>query len=231
VYRTYEKYFARSRVHYLRARYQEVGKAKTFGLFMIKRLFDVLFSSVLLLLLLPLMVLVAFAIWIFIGRPIFFSQLRPGLGEQIFRMYKFRTMEVSVDIASEPLPDEERLTGFGLFLRRTSLDELPELINVLKGDMSLVGPRPLLVDYLPLYSSEQKRRHEVRPGITGWAQVNGRNAVSWEGRFRYDVWYVDHHNYLLDMKILLMTIVQVFRTDQVNQPDHATMEKFQGKFK
>lgn len=192
-----------------------------------KRFFDVLVSAALLILLSPLISIVAISVRFFLGNPIIFFQERPGLNERIFRVAKFRTMINNTDIE---LPDSDRLSAFGRFLRRTSMDELPELANVLKGDMSLVGPRPLLVEYLALYSKEQRRRHEVRPGITGWAQVNGRNAVSWEKRFSYDIWYVDHCSMLLDIKILMLTVVQVFRINEVNQPGSATMEKFKGNF-
>ncbi len=162
------------------------------------------------------------------GRPIFFRQVRPGLNGKPFIMYKFRTMTNERDGDGNLLPDDRRLTSFGRFLRSTSLDELPELINVLKGEMSLVGPRPLLMEYLPLYSTEQFRRHEVKPGITGWAQVNGRNAISWEDKFKFDVWYVDNQSFWLDIKILWMTLVKVFKREGISQAGQATMEKFEG---
>ena len=157
-----------------------------------------------------------------------FRQTRPGLDAKPFVLYKFRTMTNKTDEKGNLLPDEERLTRFGRFLRSTSLDELPELLNVLKGDMSLVGPRPLLMEYLPLYSREQARRHEVKPGITGWAQVNGRNALTWQQKFEMDVWYVDHVSFVLDMKILLRTLFKVLKREAINQPGKATMEKFSG---
>jgi lipopolysaccharide/colanic/teichoic acid biosynthesis glycosyltransferase len=159
---------------------------------------------------------------------VFFGQMRPGLGGKPFRLWKFRTMTDARDAQGRPLSDEQRLTRFGKFLRATSLDELPELWNVLKGDMSLVGPRPLLMEYLPLYTPEQARRHEVRPGITGWAQVNGRNAISWEEKFALDIWYVDHRSIALDMAILLRTFSQVLRQSGIRADGHATMPKFTG---
>lgn len=163
-----------------------------------------------------------------IGTPILFSQQRPGKEKKIFTIYKFRTMNNNTDINGNLLPDEARLKGFGKFIRFTSLDELPQLWNVLKGDMSFVGPRPLLVEYLPLYNDTQMRRHEVRPGITGWAQVNGRNTISWEEKFRYDVEYVDKQSFLFDLKILWMTFKKVIQQDGVNQTGHVTVEKFNG---
>jgi lipopolysaccharide/colanic/teichoic acid biosynthesis glycosyltransferase len=161
------------------------------------------------------------------GEPFFF-QPRPGLNGRIFRIVKFRTMNNRRDAKGELLPDAERLTPVGSFVRKTSLDEIPQLINVLKGDMSLIGPRPLLVEYLPLYSREQSRRHDVRPGITGWAQVNGRNAIDWETKFRLDVWYVDHLSFLLDLKIIWLTVLKVFRSEGISAAGSATMEKFTG---
>lgn len=161
------------------------------------------------------------------GEPFFF-QRRPGLHGIIFRIVKFRTMNNRRDAKGELLPDAKRLTGIGRIVRKTSLDEIPQLINVLKGDMSLIGPRPLLPEYLPLYSREQARRHEVRPGITGWAQVNGRNAIDWQTRFRLDVWYVDHLSFALDVKILWLTILKVFRSEGISAAGSATMEKFTG---
>ncbi len=163
------------------------------------------------------------------GTPILFRQLRPGYKEKIFGIYKFRTMTNEVDENGELLPDEERLKGIGKFIRTTSLDELPQLFNVLKGEMSFVGPRPLLVEYLPLYNEEQKRRHDVLPGITGWAQVNGRNAISWEQKFEYDLWYVDNQSFLLDVKILWMTFLKVIRRKDISSSSSATMEKFKGE--
>jgi lipopolysaccharide/colanic/teichoic acid biosynthesis glycosyltransferase len=163
-----------------------------------------------------------------IGSPVFFKQMRPGLLGAPFLMIKIRTMSEARGGDDLPLPDELRLSAFGKFLRSTSLDELPELFNVLKGDMSLVGPRPLLVDYLPLYSEEQFRRHEVKPGITGWAQVNGRNAINWEEKFSLDIWYVDNNNFLLDMKILLLTVHKVLKRDGVSAAGEVTMPAFKG---
>ena len=162
------------------------------------------------------------------GTPVIFSQVRPGRDGKPFRMYKFRSMKDATDQDGNPLPDADRITPFGAKLRSTSLDELPELWNVLKGEMSLVGPRPLLMEYLPLYSTEQYRRHEVRPGITGWAQVNGRNAISWEEKFEYDVWYVDNQSILLDIKILLLTIKKVFVKEGISAEGEVTMTKFTG---
>jgi lipopolysaccharide/colanic/teichoic acid biosynthesis glycosyltransferase len=163
-----------------------------------------------------------------LGAPVFFTQVRPGLHGKPFRMVKFRTMTDDKDAAGNLLPDKVRLTKFGQFIRSTSLDELPELWNVLKGEMSLVGPRPLLMEYLPLYSPDQARRHEMRPGITGWAQVNGRNAISWEERFKLDVWYVDHQSFLLDCKIVLLTIQKVFVREGISAQGEVTMSKFTG---
>lgn len=194
----------------------------------LKRIFDIIFSLILISILVIPMVFLSLLIYLFLGRPVLFRQTRPGLNGKPFVLYKFRTMTNKTDPQGNLLPDEERLTRFGQFLRATSLDELPELINVLKGDMSLVGPRPLLMEYLPLYSKEQARRHEVRPGITGWAQVNGRNALSWQDKFKLDVWYVDHVSFLLDLKILVMTLLKVLKREAINQPGKATMEKFTG---
>lgn len=184
-------------------------------------------SLVLAMLALPLLLL-ACLIRYKLGRPILFHQARPGLHGQPFDMIKFRTMTDARGADGEPLPDRDRLTSFGNFLRATSLDELPELWNVLTGDMSLVGPRPLLMEYLPLYAPEQARRHEVRPGITGWAQVNGRNALTWEEKFRLDVWYVDHRSIRLDLKILWLTVRKVLSREGVNATGEATMQKFTG---
>lgn len=193
-----------------------------------KRIFDIFIASVLLfLLLIPLLVLAAM-IRMRLGSPILFAQVRPGLSGAPFTLLKFRTMTDAVDASGNLLRDEDRLTPFGQLLRRTSLDELPELWNVLKGDMSLVGPRPLLMEYLPLYSQEQNRRHEVRPGITGWAQVNGRNLLNWDERFKFDVWYVDQHSFLLDIKILLLTIQKVIKREGISANGEATMSKFKG---
>nr|WP_269466232.1 sugar transferase [Caldithrix abyssi] len=176
----------------------------------------------------PVLLLLSIVLLIQMGRPIFFVQTRPGYQGKPFGLIKFRTMKNEVDKQGNLLPDEKRLTRFGQFLRSTSLDELPELFNVLKGDMSLVGPRPLLMEYLPLYSKEQARRHEVKPGITGWAQVNGRNALTWQEKFKLDVWYVDHVSFWLDLKILSLTILKVLKREGINHPGQATMEKFTG---
>ena len=193
-----------------------------------KRLLDILGASLGLLLVSPFLLIVAVLVWSLLGHPIIFKQKRPGLGGELFGMFKFRSMTDQRGIDGELLPDEQRLGRFGQFLRRSSLDELPELINVLRGDMSLVGPRPLLVEYLTLYNSTQARRHEVRPGITGWAQVNGRNAISWDERFKMDVWYVDNRSFLLDLKILWMTVLNVIKREGISQEGHATMPKFTG---
>ena len=193
-----------------------------------KPLFDKILAFVLLLLFLPVMIIVAVLIYLWDGRPILFTQRRPGKDGKIFEIYKFRTMTNDKDASGNLLPDEQRLVGIGKFIRSTSLDELPQLLNVLKGDMSFVGPRPLLVEYLELYNDEQKRRHEVSPGITGWAQVNGRNAISWEQKFAYDVWYVDHISFWLDMKILWLTFLKVVKRSDISSQGHVTMEKFKG---
>lgn len=193
-----------------------------------KRLFDFLVAFCAMLALLPVIVAVALLIRFKLGSPILFTQDRPGLNGKIFKMMKFRTMLDAKDKQGNLLPDHERMTKFGAFLRSTSLDELPGLFNVLKGDMSLVGPRPLLVQYLPLYNTEQARRHNVRPGITGWAQVNGRNAISWEDKFKLDVWYVDNQSLLLDFKILLLTVKKVFVREGISADGHVTIEPFKG---
>ncbi len=178
--------------------------------------------------LVPVMLLLVVLVRWKLGRPVFFIQQRPGKDGKLFRLVKFRTMTDKRDERGELLPDGERLTGFGKFLRSSSLDELPELWNVLKGDMSMVGPRPLLVDYLPLYDERQARRHELRPGITGWAQVNGRNALSWEEKFELDVWYVENRTFWLDMKILWCTVLKVLRREGISREGHATIDKFRG---
>lgn len=193
-----------------------------------KRVFDFVLTICGLLLLSPFILLLMLLVRFSLGAPIFFTQVRPGLNGKPFRMVKFRTMTNARGINGQLLPDADRLTDFGRFLRAASLDELPELWNVLKGEMSLVGPRPLLMEYLPLYSPEQARRHEVRPGITGWAQVNGRNAISWEEKFKLDVWYVDNRSLWLDFKILWLTILRVVCKSGINQEGHVTMEKFCG---
>jgi len=198
---------------------------------MIKRLFDVFSAALGLILLSPVIAALAWMIRSRLGSPVLFRQIRPGLNGQPFQMVKFRTMRDAIGPDGQPLPDSERMTPFGSFLRSTSLDELPELWNVLKGDMSLVGPRPLLMEYLPLYSPEQARRHEVRPGVTGWAQVNGRNALSWEERFRLDVWYVGNRSFWLDLKILALTVKKVFVREGINAEGQATVEYFRGNKK
>lgn len=195
---------------------------------MIKRCFDFIVSLALLILLSPLFIGIAICIKVFMPGPVLFRQCRPGLHSEIFTMIKFRTMVVETENLSGELSDDQRLTRLGKFLRLTSLDELPELFNVLIGDMSLVGPRPLLVDYLPLYTPEQSRRHSVRPGITGWAQVNGRNAISWNEKFTLDVWYVDNLSFSLDLKILAMTIIRVLKRDGISEAGQATASKFKG---
>jgi sugar transferase EpsL len=195
---------------------------------MLKRIFDLVVSFFLLLLLLPLLMLVTLMIRIKLGSPIFFKQARPGLNRNIFNIYKFRTMTNECNKDGILLSDEVRLTKFGKFLRSTSMDELPSLWNVLKGDMCIVGPRPLLVQYLPLYSTQQARRHEVKPGITGWAQVNGRNTISWKKKFCLDVWYVDNESIWLDIKILFLTIKKVILSDGISAKNKATMPSFKG---
>lgn len=193
-----------------------------------KRCFDLLLVFGAAVFWLPLLLVLAALVRVRLGTPILFCQQRPGLDGLPFVLLKFRTMTSARDAQGNLLPDEQRLTRFGRFLRASSLDELPELFNVLKGDMSLVGPRPLLMEYLPRYTPEQARRHEVRPGITGWAQVNGRNAISWEEKFKLDVWYVDHHTLWLDLKILALTVIQVFQRKDINAAGHATMPEFRG---
>lgn len=194
----------------------------------LKRLLDILFSTLGIILLSPIFIVVSVLVKLKIGSPIFFQQHRPGRNGKIFEIIKFRTMLDTSDESGKLLSDGDRLTKFGIFLRSTSLDELPSLFNVLVGDMSLVGPRPLLVDYLERYSAEQARRHEVRPGITGWAQVNGRNAISWEDKFKLDVWYVDNRSIWLDIKILFFTIKKVFVREGISSAGEATMSKFMG---
>ncbi|MCC2591364.1 sugar transferase [Chryseobacterium sp. MFBS3-17] len=194
----------------------------------IKRVFDFLIALVGLICLSPIFILVTIGLYFANqGKPFFF-QARPGKNERIFKIIKFKTMSDKKDVHGNLLSDADRLTSIGAFVRKTSLDELPQLINVLKGDMSLIGPRPLLPQYLPLYNAEQKRRHEVRPGITGWAQVNGRNAISWQQKFEYDVWYVDHLSFATDIKVFLMTFKKVFRSEGISQEGQATAEPFNG---
>ncbi|NCC05136.1 MAG: sugar transferase [Proteobacteria bacterium] len=194
-----------------------------------KRLMDIVISAGALFVLAPVIIVIGLLVCLKLGWPPLFSQRRPGLMGKPFTMYKFRSMSTKKDGFGQLLPDAERLTSFGRFLRATSLDELPELWNVLKGEMSLVGPRPLLMEYLPLYSPTQARRHQVRPGITGWAQINGRNTLSWEEKFDLDVWYVDNRSLCLDMKIILMTVKKVFKSDGINADGCATMTRFTGK--
>lgn len=189
---------------------------------------DFILSFSALLILSPVLAIIAWQISRKMGSPVLFRQLRPGLNGKPFEMVKFRTMKDAVDAAGNPLPDSERMTPFGQFLRSSSLDELPELWNVLKGDMSLVGPRPLLMEYLPLYSTEQYRRHEARPGVTGWAQINGRNSLSWDEKFKLDVWYVDNRSLWLDIKILFLTVKKVVVRDGISADGEATMSKFTG---
>jgi lipopolysaccharide/colanic/teichoic acid biosynthesis glycosyltransferase len=194
-----------------------------------KRLFDLIISLCALLLFSPIIVLVSWKIRKNLGSPVLFRQTRPGLNGRPFEMVKFRSMKDAIDAQGNPLPDSERMTPFGDRLRNSSLDELPELWNVFKGEMSLVGPRPLLMQYLPLYSKEQARRHEVRPGVTGWAQINGRNAISWEEKFKLDVWYVDNRSFWLDLKIILLTVKKVFVKEGISAVGHVTIAPFTGQ--
>lgn len=196
---------------------------------LLKRALDLVASCIALALLAPILAAVAIMVRRQMGAPVLFRQVRPGLHGKPFEMIKFRTMRDSFDSDGQPLSDAKRLTPFGAFLRSTSLDELPELWNVLKGEMSLVGPRPLLMEYLPLYSPEQARRHDVRPGVTGWAQINGRNAISWSQKFALDIWYVDNRNMWLDLKIILLTIIRVVRRDGITAEGSVTYEKFTGQ--
>ena len=193
-----------------------------------KRLLDIIIASIALILLSPLYALVAYKVKKNLGSPILFRQVRPGLHGKPFEMIKFRTMKDAIDEQGNPLPDSERLTPFGKMLRSTSLDEMPELWNVIKGDMSIVGPRPLLMEYLPLYNEDQAKRHNVRPGMTGHAQVNGRNAISWEEKFKLDTWYVEHQSIWLDFKIMLKTVQKVIAKDDISAEGEATMTKFTG---
>lgn len=196
----------------------------------LKRIFDFPLSLFLLVLLTPIIFITAILIRLKIGSPVFFKQVRPGLNGNLFYLYKFRSMTLERDTKGLLLPDNVRLTHFGEILRKFSLDELPQLWNVLKGDMSFVGPRPLLIEYLPLYNQLQARRHDVRPGLTGWAQVNGRNAISWEQKFAYDVWYVENQSFWLDIKILFMTVLKVLKSEGINQDKNITMGKFTGEY-
>ncbi|WP_180174356.1 sugar transferase [Acinetobacter sp. YH01022] len=195
---------------------------------MLKRLLDIIIASIALILLSPLYFYVAHKVKKNLGSPVLFRQVRPGLHGKPFEMIKFRTMKDAVDEQGNPLPDSERLTAFGQMLRSTSLDEMPELWNVIKGDMSIVGPRPLLMEYLPLYNAEQAKRHNVRPGMTGHAQVNGRNAISWEEKFKLDTWYVENQSIWLDFKIMLKTVKKVIAKDDINEAGEVTMTKFTG---
>lgn len=193
-----------------------------------KRLLDLFIASSLLFVSFPIIVIVSILVRFKLGSPILFKQQRPGLNGKPFYVYKFRTMTDEKSVDGQLLPDHIRLTPFGQFLRKYSLDELPQLVNVVKGDLSLVGPRPLLMEYLPLYTEEQAKRHLVRPGITGWAQVNGRNAITWEEKFQLDVWYVKNQSFWLDIKILFLTVIKVFKSEGINQEGHVTIEKFYG---
>jgi lipopolysaccharide/colanic/teichoic acid biosynthesis glycosyltransferase len=194
----------------------------------LKRFVDFFLALIGFIVLFPVFLIVTILLFIANNGKPFFLQPRPGKNERIFKVIKFKTMNDKRDATGNLLPDSERLTAIGRFVRKTSLDEIPQLLNVVKGDMSLVGPRPLLVEYLPLYNKEQKKRHEVRPGITGWAQVNGRNAISWNQKFEYDVWYVKHLSFALDVKIILLTIAKVFKSEGINSVTSVTMEKFAG---
>ena len=194
----------------------------------LKNLFDKTLALFLIILFSPIYIVVSLLIFFKMGSPILFRQKRPGYKEKIFGIYKFRTMTNDTDKNGNLLPDDKRLVGIGKFIRSTSLDELPQLFNVLKGDMSFVGPRPLLEEYLPLYNEKQKRRHDVKPGITGWAQVNGRNAISWDQKFDYDVWYVDNQSFWLDIKILWLTFLKVVKRSDISSSTSSTMEKFTG---
>jgi lipopolysaccharide/colanic/teichoic acid biosynthesis glycosyltransferase len=195
---------------------------------MLKRLFDVLISFALLLVLSPAIMIILFLVSVNMGKPVLFLQMRPGKGGDAFKLLKIRSMKDTFDADDKLLSDAERITPFGRFLRNNSLDELPSLLNVLKGEMSLVGPRPLLMEYLPLYSAEQRRRHEIRPGITGWAQINGRNAVSWDEKFKMDVWYVDNRSLWLDLKVLFFTVKKVIMRDGISAKNCSTMPIFKG---
>jgi len=196
-----------------------------------KRLFDFCLALILILMTLPITIVTSFLILSKMGKPLFFRQKRPGLNGKIFSIYKFRTMTNEKDKMGNLLPDEDRLIGLGKFIRSTSIDELPQLLNILKGEMSFVGPRPLLVEYLLLYNKSQKKRHNVKPGITGWAQVNGRNAISWEQKFEYDVWYVENQSFMVDMKIMWMTFLKVIKRSDISSSTSQTMEKFTGSQK
>jgi lipopolysaccharide/colanic/teichoic acid biosynthesis glycosyltransferase len=191
-----------------------------------KRMFDLIVACLLVISFSPIILFLCILVKIFLGSPIFFKQPRPGLNEKIFYIYKFRTMLNRHDKNGILLNDDRRLTTFGKWMRSLSLDELPELINIIKGDMSLVGPRPLLADYLPYYDEKEKKRHSIRPGITGWAQINGRNTLSWKKKFEFDVWYVNHLSFLLDLKIIFITLIKIFKREGINANGHATMSRF-----
>ncbi len=195
---------------------------------MSKNIIDKVLALIFIICFLPLMICIVVLIYFILRRPIFFTQIRPGKDEKLFEIYKFRTMSDEKDDNGNLLPDDIRLNGIGKMIRKLSLDELPQLFNVLKGDMSFVGPRPLLVEYLSLYNKEQKRRHDVKPGITGWAQVNGRNAISWKKKFELDVWYVEHYSFMLDLKIFWMTFLKLIKRSDISSKNHITMEKFKG---
>jgi len=196
-----------------------------------KRFLDIIASVLLIILAFPLMLIVGFFLWLTKHRPVFFTQLRIGFNEKSFRLIKFRTMTDERDGNGNLLPDEKRMTKFGSWLRKTSMDELPQLLDVLTGKMSLIGPRPLVEEYLALYDQKQRKRHNIRPGITGWAQVNGRNELSWQQKFEYDVWYVEHLNFLLDLKILALTIKKILKADGISMQGHATVKPFTGNNK
>lgn len=195
---------------------------------LIKPFFDKLTALIALIIASPIFLIISVLLAIFQNGKVFFTQKRPGLNEKIFLLIKFKTMRDDRDENGELLPDEERLTWIGKIVRKTSMDEIPQLLNIIKGDMSFIGPRPLLIEYLPLYSEEQSKRHLVTPGITGWAQINGRNTISWQKKFEYDVWYVQNQSFLLDMKIIFMTIFKVFKAEGISAEGVATMEKFKG---
>lgn len=195
---------------------------------MLKRLFDIAVSATGLIISAPITLTAAAVIAKKLGKPVLFRQVRPGQDGKPFEIYKFRTMSDKRDENGELLPDDQRMTPVGTFIRKSSIDELPQLINVLKGDISLVGPRPLLMEYLPLYNDEQKKRHNVKPGITGWAQVNGRNAISWDEKFKLDVWYAENQSFKLDMYIIYKTIINILQRKDINAPNHVTVEKFKG---
>lgn len=195
---------------------------------MLKRLFDIAVSATGLIISAPITLTAAAVIAKKLGKPVLFRQVRPGQDGKPFEIYKFRTMSDKRDENGELLPDDQRMTSVGTFIRKSSIDELPQLINVLKGDISLVGPRPLLMEYLPLYNDEQKKRHNVKPGITGWAQVNGRNAISWDEKFKLDVWYAENQSFKLDMYIIYKTIINILQRKDINAPNHVTAEKFKG---